>query len=115
MSLVTLRGGVEIGDSANKSLAQSTAPKESDERRSPYRHVHRIGHAEGALQCKEVVNRDRHTRGALVHNALLIGSNTTLLDCPRAGPGQGRHFFADPDPDPRGQGQPYAGPGPDPL
>ena len=37
-----------------------------------------------------------------------------LLDCPRAGPGQGRHFFADPDPDPQGQGQANAGPGPDP-
>ena len=36
------------------------------------------------------------------------------LDCPRAGPGQGRHIFADPDPDPEGQGQANAGPGPDP-
>ena len=36
------------------------------------------------------------------------------VDCPRAGPGQGRHIFADPDPDPEGQGQANAGPGPDP-
>ena len=45
---------------------------------------------------------------------LMEGVNGSLLDCPRAGPGQGRHIFADPDPDPEGQGQANAGPGPDP-
>ena len=77
-----VEGGVKASDGANKGLAQTqtAAPKKGDECHSPNHCVHRIGRAEGTLQCEEVINRDGNTRGVLVHNTLLVGSDAALLN-----------------------------------
>ncbi len=75
-----MEGRIESGHGTDEGLAQTATAKESDEGNGPYRRVHRVGHAEGALQREEVVDGNGDTRKALVHDALLICGDPDLLD-----------------------------------